>query len=113
MDAKVLFDKVVKPWRFILLPAGMLVLEMDPDTDYKGSLDGIKQVSREMPVISDHLPIGGTDSCVSVTHMVFAMFADALSDLRSVKSTSMNDRGLDKRSFTSEICLITLRADKK
>jgi hypothetical protein len=94
MDAKVLFDKVVKPWRFILLPAGMLVLEMDPDTDYKGSIDGIKQVSREMPVISDHLPIGGTDSCVSVTHMIFAMFADALSDLRSVKSTSMNDRGL-------------------
>jgi hypothetical protein len=93
-DAKVLFDKVVEPWRFVSLPAGMLVLEMDPDCDYKEVLCEITKASRSKPVISDSLPIGGTDSSISVTHMLFAMFAEALSDLRSVKSTCMNEKGL-------------------
>ena len=94
IDAKVLFDKVIKPWSFVSLPAGRLVLEMDHDTDYKQVLCEIKQDSRSKPQISDYLPVGGTDSCVSVTQMLFAMFAEALSDLRSVKSTCMNEKGL-------------------
>ena len=94
VDAPVLFDQVVNPWRFVSLPAGQLVLEMDPDTDYGAILPEITQASRKTPILSDDLPIGGTDSSVSVTHMLFAMFADALSDLRSVKSTCMNERGL-------------------
>jgi len=94
VNAPVLFDQVVNPWRFVSLPAGQLVLEMDPETDYRAILPEITQESRKTPILSDDLPIGGTDSSVSVTHMLFAMFADALSDLRSVKSTCMNERGL-------------------
>ncbi len=94
MDSEVLFDQVVMPWRFVSLPAGRLVLEMDPESDYKNALPKITQTSRNMPVISNDLSVGGTDSSISVTHMLFAMFADALSDLRSVKSTCMNQKGL-------------------
>jgi len=93
-SAAVMFDKVIKPWRFVSLPAGTLVLEMDPETDYRKVLPEITQASRSKPVISNDLPVGGTDSSISVTHMLFAMFADALSDLRSVKSTCMNEKGL-------------------
>jgi hypothetical protein len=94
IDSEVLFDRIVKPWHFIQLPAGELILEMDPDTDYRTVLPEITQTSRIMPVISNDLPVGGTDSSISMTHMLFAMFADALSDLRSVKSTCMNEKGL-------------------
>jgi hypothetical protein len=94
VDAPVLFDQVIKPWSFVSLPAGKLVLEMDPDTDYRIVLPEITLTSRKTSILSEDLPIGGTDSSVSVTHMLFAMFADALSDLRSVKSTCMNQKGL-------------------
>ena len=93
-DAKVLFDKIVKPWRFVLLPPGELILEMDPDTDYNQVLPEITHKSKGQPRISRDLPIGGTNSSISVSHMLFAMFAEALSDLRSVKSTCMNEKGL-------------------
>ncbi|HEX2997909.1 MAG TPA: hypothetical protein VHP14_24005 [Anaerolineales bacterium] len=93
-DAKVLFDKIVKPWRFVFLPPGELILEMDPDTDYGEIVPEITQKSKSQPRISRDLPIGGTDSSISVSHMLFAMFAEALSDLRSVKATCMNEKGL-------------------
>lgn len=94
VDTRVLFDRIIKPWSIISLPAGELILEMDPDTDYRNILPQITKTSKSMPVISHDLPVGGTDSSVSVTHMLFAMFAEALSDLRSVKSTCMNEKGL-------------------
>ncbi len=94
IDAKVLFDKVVEPWRFVSLLAGELVLEMDPDTDYKNVLPEVTQTSSKTPKISIDLPIGGIDSSISITHMLFEVLAGALSDLRSVKSTCMNENGL-------------------
>jgi hypothetical protein len=93
-DARVLYDKIVEPWRFVLLPAGELVLEMDPGTDYAPALQEITKTSRKAPKITQDLPIGGIDSSISVTRMLFEMFAAALSDLRSVKSTCMDEKGL-------------------
>lgn len=93
IDAKVLFDKVVEPWRFVSLPAGELILEMDPSTDYKPILSELTQTSRKAPVISNDLPIGGIDSSISISHMLFKVLAGALSDLRSVKSTCMDQTG--------------------
>jgi hypothetical protein len=93
-DAKVLFDKVIKSWRFVSLPAGGLILEMDPHTDYRKVLPEITQTSKAIPVISYDLPLGGIDFSISISQMVLSMFADALSDLRSVKSICMNEKGL-------------------
>jgi hypothetical protein len=80
-DAQVLFDSVIKPWRFVSLPAGELILEMDPGTDYTQILQEITQTSKTMPVISHDLPIGEIDSSISISLILFSMFADALSDL--------------------------------
>jgi hypothetical protein len=93
-DAKVIFDKIVEPWRFVSLPAGELVLEMDPETEYREILPEITKRSQKPAVVPNDLPIGGIDSSISISHMIFSMLADALSDLRSVKSTCVNEKGL-------------------
>lgn len=93
-DTKVVFEKIIGPWQFVSLPAGELILEMDPDTEYEAALPEITKLLMERsPVFSD-LHVGGVDSSISISHMIFSMLADALSDLRSVKSTCMNEKGL-------------------
>ncbi len=76
------FDQVVQPSRFVTLPPTRLVLEMDPGVDYLdllpdllANIGGPTQSSR-----------GEIESEVSASHLVFALFADALADLRRVKS---------------------------
>lgn len=93
-SAKVVFDKVVKPWRFVTLPAGKLVLEMDPDVEYGEALERILDISKSMPQIPDHMPVGGTDSSVSLDLLVYQLFADSFSQLRSVKETCLNEKGI-------------------
>jgi hypothetical protein len=90
----VLFDQVIQPWRFVYLPAGKLVLEMDPGDDYKDILPEILSTVGAMQQIDSHLLVGGTDSNVSVGQLLFALFAESLRDLRSVKMTCLNERGL-------------------
>jgi len=94
VSQEVLFDEVVQPWHFVNLPAGKVILEMDPDDDYKDILPEILSTVGVMQKIDSHLLVGGTDSSVSVGQLVFAMFAHALRDLRSVKMTSLNEDGL-------------------
>lgn len=93
-DARVIFDKIVEPWRFVSLPAGELILEMDPETEYRSILSDITKSAKKPAPVPGDLPVGGIDSSISITHMIFSMLADALSDLRSVKSTCMNEKGL-------------------
>lgn len=78
----VVFDEVVEPSRFVALPPTRLVLEMDPGVDYLEFLpDLLERISS--PVESRR---GEIESEVSASHLVFALFADALADLRRVKS---------------------------
>ncbi len=93
-NGDVLLDKVVSPWRFVSLPASRLVLEMDPDDGYSNDLPFLLEEVRNSPVITRDLPVGGVNSNISVNHMLFAMFSDALVDLRSVKETCLNERGI-------------------
>ena len=68
-DAKVIFDKIVEPWCFVSLPAGELVLEMDPDTEYRSILPEITKPSKKPAPVPNDLPVGGIDSSISITHM--------------------------------------------
>ena len=92
-DGKVVFDQVVKPWRFVNLPAGNLVLEMDPNTEYTEVLHSILSTSPKRPRIPDGLPVGGTDSSISIHLMIYQMFADSLCDLRRVKDNCLTQDG--------------------
>src|SRR4030065_120509 len=62
IDAKVLFEKIVEPWRFVSLPAGKLILEMDPDMDYRNILPEITETSRKTLMISNDPSTGGIES---------------------------------------------------
>jgi hypothetical protein len=91
---EVLYDQVIQPWQFIHLPAGNLILEMDPDTDYRYVLPDIFETLHSVQKIDSRLLVGGTDSNVSVVQLLFALFTESLRDLRSVKNTCLNERGL-------------------
>jgi hypothetical protein len=93
-SGRVVFDRVVRPWRLVNLPAGKLVLEMDPDLEYAEALETIREVSRGMPGIPDDQPVGGTDSSVSGDLLLYQLFADSYAQLRSVKQTCLNERGI-------------------
>jgi hypothetical protein len=98
--ARVVFDRVVKPWRFVNLPAGMLVLEMDPGVEYAEALKTIRETSRGMARISEDLPVGGIDVSVCGYLLLRRLFAESYSDLRSVKQTCLNEKGvLDPRKL--------------
>lgn len=92
-DGKVVFDRVVEPWHFVNLPVGDLVLEMDPNTEYTDVLQSILSTSRKGPLILDGLPVGGTDSSISIHLMIYQMFADSLCDLRKVKDNCLTKEG--------------------
>ena len=92
-DGKVVFDQVVKPWRFVNLPAGNLVLEMDPNTEYTEVLQSILSTSSKRSRIPDGLAVGGTDSSISIHLMIYQMFADSLCDLRKVKDNCLTQDG--------------------
>lgn len=91
--SKVVFDQVIQPWRFVKLPAGDIILEMDPKTDYEPVLGNILNTAEKMPRIPYDLPVGGTDSSVSIHLMIYQTFADALSDLRKVKENCLTQDG--------------------
>jgi hypothetical protein len=92
-SGKVVFDRVVEPWRFVNLPAGNFVLEMDPNTDYTEALQSILSTSQKRPHVSDDLPVGGTDSSISIHLIIYQMFADSLCDLRKVKDNCLTREG--------------------
>ncbi len=94
VNHEVLFDQVIQPWHFVHLPAGRLILEMDPDTDYQDILPEILGTIDTVERIDSHLLVGGTNSNVSVGQLLFALFTESLRDLRSVKNTCLNERGL-------------------
>jgi hypothetical protein len=92
-----IFDEVVQPSSFVTLPPTRLVLEMDPGVDYTDLLpDLLSKLDR--PIASDR---GEIESEVSASHLVFALFADALADLRRVKSLCLIKGEVDPAKLKS------------
>src|SRR6185295_15817439 len=76
------FDQVVEPSQFVVLPETRLVLEMDPGMEYADVLPDILSKIREKTVRA----VGEVKQEVCASPLIFALFADALADLRRVKS---------------------------
>jgi hypothetical protein len=77
-----IFDEVIQPSQFVVLPTTRLVLEMDPGVDYVDVLpDILTQIDKQTGKA-----IGEVEQEVSASPLIFALFADALADLRRVKS---------------------------
>jgi hypothetical protein len=77
-----IFDQVVQPSNFIVLPATRLVLEMDPGVEY---IDILPDILAKLDGETGK-EIGEVEQEVSASPLIFALFADALAELRRVKS---------------------------
>ena len=85
------FDQIVQSSRFVALPATRLVLEMDPGVDYVDLLpDILAKINGQTESSSWEI-----ESEVSASALVFALFADALADLRRVKSVCIVNGEVD------------------
>lgn len=91
------FDQVIEPSRFVVLPATRLVLEMDPGVDYTDLLPKI--LTKVDGYISR--TVGEVEQEVSASPLIFALFADALADLRRVKSSCMAGGQADRSKLRS------------
>ncbi len=86
-DGKFLFDQVVQPNRFVRLPACKIVLETDPIVDVQPHLASILSVVAR----GFKFPQSGAwDAGVRVDSLVFALLAEAVSDMRRVKEAQMH-----------------------
>ncbi len=86
---KAVFDEVVQPSRFVLLPPTSLVLEMAEGVDYSDVLDDIFQGIK--PGVSKTM--AGADPSVSVQKLLFGLLADALCQMRRVKTLCLDSDG--------------------
>lgn len=86
-----IFDKTIPASRFVVLPPTRLVLEMDPGVDYDDLLPELLAKIVE-PIPSER---GEIESEISASALVFALFADALADLRRVKSVCIVNGNVD------------------
>src|SRR5689334_24719638 len=89
------FDKVVEPSRFVVLPPARLVLEMDPGIDYADVLaDILDEIGEETG-----RAVGEVEDEVSASALIFALFADALADMRRVKSVCIVNGEVDAQKL--------------
>lgn len=82
-NAKILFEKVVPPWRFVSLPPADLIVEMTPNMQIDEGL-----IAEILSAVGNHKHIseGGIDANTGIKDLIFALFAASVADLRRVRS---------------------------
>ena len=91
-----LFNQVIQPNRFVKLPACKIVLECDPKTEFKPYVETILSVAHGFKFPQS----GAWESGSGVDALLFAIFAQAMADLRRVRSAApegVNPEVLRKR----------------
>jgi hypothetical protein len=87
-NGKFLFDQIIQPNRFVRLPTCKVVLETDPIVDVQPYLESILSVVAR----GFDLPQRGAwDAGVPVDSLVFALLAEAVSDMRRVKDARIRN----------------------
>jgi hypothetical protein len=106
-EGEILFDEVIPPNRFVRLPSTRFVIETNPDTVILPA--DLQTLARNLPLgIPQSLSTGAIDHEVSLHKLMFALIADALTDLRRLKECcqlqKMRDLNLErlKEVFSSE-----------
>jgi len=96
---KAVFDKVIQPSQFVFLPPTCLVLEMDPGVDYQDVLESIfAEIDQKARKV-----MAGVDSHLCVHHLIFGLFADALAEIRRVKTICLVDGEVDSEILKSKL----------
>jgi hypothetical protein len=79
-DGEVLFDQVKQPGQFVRLPASRLIVEADPA--YELSPQALRDLAKNAPKVN--ATAGTRDIDASVDRLLFALFKEAVADLRRV-----------------------------
>ena len=82
-QAKNVFEKAVRPWRFVPLPPADLIVEMAPDMQMDEDL-----IAEILSAVGNHRHSseGGVDVDTGIKDLIFALFAASVADLRRVRS---------------------------
>ena len=77
-SAKIVFEKVIRPWHFVSLPHADLIVEMAPDMQIDEDL-----IAEILSAVGDHqhAEMGGVDANTGIQDLVFALFAAAVAVL--------------------------------
>lgn len=94
----VLFDQVIQPGKFIRLPACRIILECDPKAEFKPYVETILSVAHDFKFPQSAAWEAGS----GVDALLFALFAQAMADLRRVRIASPEgvDRELLRKRFS-------------
>lgn len=79
-----LFDQLIPPNRFVRLPPSKVILECAPEAEYRSQVETILSVAQSR----QPRQAGAWDPNASLDSLLFALFAQAMSDLRRVRSAS-------------------------
>lgn len=92
-----LFDQVVQPGRFVKLPACRIVVECDPKTEFQPYVESILSVAHGFKFPQS----GAWEAGSGVDALLFALFAQAMADLRRVRIVSPDgvDREVLRKRF--------------
>lgn len=73
------FDRVVLPWRFVRIPKALFVVEVNPGDDLPEDVVKSLYETGQMPPQD-----GAWEASVSLNSLIFALFAQAVADMRRV-----------------------------
>ncbi len=83
-EGQALFDQVISPNRLVRLPPSKVILECAPEAEYQPHVESILSVARGCQPPQS----AAWDPNASVDSLLFALFAQAMSDLRRVRTAS-------------------------
>jgi hypothetical protein len=93
------FDQVIQPGQFVRLPACKIVLECEPRSDYRPHVESILTVAHECRFPQS----GAWEAGSGLDALLFALFAQAMADLRRVRCAS--PEGVDREVLRQRFSL--------
>jgi len=79
------FDRVVLPWRFVRIPKALFVVEVNPGDDLpEEAVKSLYAVPNRCETGQTPAAGGGWEASVSLNSLLFALFAQAVADMRRV-----------------------------
>ncbi len=84
-DGEVLFDQVIRPWKFAKLPECRYVIETAPEVDYRPFIKTILSLSPELP------QSGALDASIRMDSLLFALLAEAVADIRRIREAHQGE----------------------
>jgi len=78
------FDRLVPPWRFVRIPKALFIVEVNPGDNLPEEAVKVLFENRAKHSLSQGPDAGAWEASVSLNHLLFALFAHSVADMRRV-----------------------------